>query len=365
MGVQQGRVVREVLHRTVEQISSFVEVRSMKPRLLPMSLFLSLARRRATKQLQSDIVHYYPNQAERLKGIAEGAGIDLSWLFFAQSMELLVTVGPSIFRVPACTSLGFTQQRTRTTETIIAKNFDYPNHFSPLHLTCHTKPVGAYQTLGCTMAPLPGMIDGMNEYGLTVTQNLAYAIDEPTYFAPNSLALQEMLETCKTTDEAVTFITHAKRAGNHLLMIADADDNIKTVEISHNYAAVRSPIDGQIINTNHYHTPEMQQHEVPHNAIFTGNVPKEFLGTRVHESSEQRFKRAQELLNNEAFVDEPVIATLLSDHGKDNKPSNLTLCQHGEYNSTLRSVIFYPKRRSLKVLYGNPCQSTFSEFSFS
>lgn len=280
-------------------------------------------------------------------------------------MELLVTVSPSIYRVPACASLGFTQQRTRAKETIIAKNFDYPNHFLPLHLTCHVKPTGGYQTLGCTMAPLSGMLDGMNEYGLTVTQNSAYATDEPTHFAPNSLALQEMLETCKTTDEAVKFITQAKRAGNHLLMIADADGNIKTVELSHNHAAIRSPRDDQIINTNHYHTPEMQQHEVPHNAVFTGNVPKEFLGTRVHESSEQRLKRAQELLKDEVLVDENVIATVLSDHGQDNKPSNLTLCQHGDYNSTLRSVIFYPDRRMLKVLYGKPCQNTFSEFSFS
>lgn len=215
------------------------------------------------------------------------------------------------------------------------------------------------------MAPLPGMIDGMNEYGLTVTQNLAYATDEPKYFAPNSLALQEMLETCKNTDEAVKFITQAKRAGNNLLMIADAEDNIKTVEISHNHAATRGTIENLIINTNHYHTEEMQRYEVPHNAVFFGKVSREFLGTRVHESSEQRLKRAQELLKDRAKVDENMVATILGDHGKDNKPSNLTICQHGEYISTLRSVVFYPNRRTIKVLYGNPCQNEFSEFSFS
>jgi hypothetical protein len=214
------------------------------------------------------------------------------------------------------------------------------------------------------MAPLPGMLDGMNEHGLTVTQNLAYAIEEPTCFAPNSLALQEMLETCRTTDEAVQFITHAHRAGNHLLMIADVEDNIKAVELSHNRSAIRRPQTGQLINTNHYHTAAMQQHEVPHDAVFTGNVPPEFRGIRVHESSEQRFQRAQELLND-IIVDDHVLATVLSDHGQDNTPSNLTLCQHGNYLSTLRSGMFYPKQRQLKVLYGNPCQNTFSEFAFS
>jgi hypothetical protein len=88
MGFQQGKANRELLHQTIEQVSNFVEVKSMKPRLVPMSLFLLLARRRATKTLEHDIVHYYPKQTERLKGIAEGAGLDLSWAFFAQSMEL-------------------------------------------------------------------------------------------------------------------------------------------------------------------------------------------------------------------------------------------------------------------------------------
>ena len=141
-----------------------------------------------TETLKNDIFQYYPRQAERLKGIAEGAGIDLSWVFFAQSMELLVDFGASMVRVPACTSLGFNPQRTITKETIIGKNFDYPNHFSSLHLTCHAKPTEGYEPLGCTMAPLPGMIDGMNEYGLTVTNNIAFTTEEPTCFAPISLA---------------------------------------------------------------------------------------------------------------------------------------------------------------------------------
>ncbi|MGD8545726.1 MAG: hypothetical protein PVH12_06075 [Candidatus Bathyarchaeota archaeon] len=76
-------------------------------------------------------------------------------------------------------------------------------------------------------------------------------------------------------------------------------------------------------------------------------------------------KRAQELLKDEAAVDENVIATILSDHGKDNVPSNLTICQHGEYNSTLRSIILYPSRRIIKVLYGNTCQNKYTEFGFS
>lgn len=109
----------------------------------------------------------------------------------------------------------------------------------------------------------------------------------------------------------------------------------------------------------------MQKHEVPRNAVFFGKVQKDFIGKRVHESSEQRLERAQELLEDKARIDENKITTSLCDHDKDNRPSNLTICQHGEYISTLRSAIFYPNRRRIKVLYGNTCQNKYTEFAFS
>jgi predicted choloylglycine hydrolase len=365
IGVQQGQAVRELLHNVLEQIPNLEAVKLVKPSLLPTSLFLALAKRRGSKLLKRDIFRYYPKQVQRLRGIAKGTGINLPTVLFMQSTELLLAVKESDYYLEACTSLGFGPQRTATRETIIAKNFDYPNEFASYHLTCHTKPSEGYQTLGCTMAPLPGMLDGMNEHGLTVTYNLAYATDKPKHFIPLSLVLQEMLETCKNTDEAVKFIIEAKRAGNALLLLADTEGNIKTVELSSNYATIREMTDNQIINTNHYHTPNMQKHEIPHNAVFFGKVPKTLLGVRVHESSEQRLKRAGELLKNKAKINEKKIATILRDHGKDNKPSMLTICRHDEYASTLRSVIFYPNRKTIKVAYGNPCQNEYAEFTFS
>jgi predicted choloylglycine hydrolase len=363
IGVQQGHSVRELLHKALEDIPNVEAVKLMKPRLLPTSLFLALAKRRAVKLLKNDIFEYYPRQAKRLEGIVEGAEIDLSSVLLMQSMELLI--GTPSFRLQGCTSLGFSPPRT-SGETIVAKNFDYLNDLAPYHLTCETKPKEGYKTLGCKMAMLPGMLDCMNEYGLTVTYNLAYTTEKPNNFVPLSMALQEMLETCKSTDEAVKFIIQAKRGGHDaLLMLADAEGNIKAVEIASNHAAVRETIDNQIINTNHYLTAEMQQYEIPHNAVYFGKVPRRLLGVRVHESSEQRLKRGQELLKGKAKIGEDKIVTILRDHGKDDKPSMFTICRHDEYASTLRSVIFHPNGKTIKVLYGNPCQSEYSEFTFS
>jgi predicted choloylglycine hydrolase len=363
-GVQQGRFVSGLVRKALEQIPHFETIKLIKPRLLPTSLFLTLAKRRAAKLLTNDIFENYPKQAERLKGIAEGAGIDMPTALLLQSMEMLT--GKPSFRIEACTSLGFSPQRTSTKETIVAKNFDYPNDFAPYHLTCETKPKEGYRTLGCKMGPQPGILDGMNEHGLAVTYNLAYTIETPTSFVPLSIVLQEMLETCKITDEAVKFVAQAKRGGHEaLLILVDAEGNLKAVEITSNHAATRDMTNEQIINTNHYLTSEMQQYEIPHNTVYSGKVAKEMLGIRVHESSEQRLKRAQELLKGKTKIDENKITAILRDHGKDDKPSMFTICRHAQYASTLRSVIFYPNRKTIKVLYGNPCQNEYTEFGFS
>jgi predicted choloylglycine hydrolase len=365
VGVQQGRAGRQQVREALEKIPNYEFVKLMKPRLLPTSLFITLAKRRAERLLKNDVFEYYPKQAQRLIGIAEGAEISLSTVFFLQGMELLI--GKPSYRLEACSTTAFGPSRTTTEETIVGKNFDYLNVLEPYQLTCETKPKEGYATLGCKMAPLAGVLDGMNEHGLSVTYNLAYTLDEPKCYAPLSMALQEMLETCKNTDEAVKFIVKAKRGGHDaVLTLADAEGNIKTVEITSNYSATSDTTGGQVINTNHYKSNEMQRHEIPRNAVYFGKgVRKEDVGVRVHESSEQRLKRAQELLKSREKVDESKIAAILRDHGENDKPSFLTICRHDMDISTLRSVIFYPNRKSMKVLYGKPCQNQYDEFKFS
>jgi len=364
IGVQQGRVVRQSVREALDRMPNFETIRLMKPKLMPTSLFLALAKRRAAKLLRNDIFEYYPKQAERLKGCAEGAGLSMNTLLFMLSLELLV--GRPSYVLQACTCLGFSPQRTATGEAIVAKNFDYLNDLGPYQLTCETKPQEGYRTLGSKIGPQPGMLDGMNEHGLAVCYNLAYTTETPSCYAPLSFALQEMLETCRNTEQAVEFITKAKQGGHDaLLTIADSEGSMKTVELTPNHAAVREMSDNQIVNTNHFLTSQMQHYEIPHNAVYSGKVPKEMLGVIVHQSSEVRLKRAQELLKRKSKIDEGTIVKVLRDHGAENKPSMLTICRHAEFASTLRSVMFNLNEKTIKVVHGNPCQNEYAEFAFS
>ena len=366
IGVQQGEAIRGTVRRMMQSIAELDAFKRMKTVLIPTGLFLYLAKRRAAELLKEDIFQTYPKQAERMRGISEGCGMGLPTLMFLQSMEMMIgKITKAQYRLDACTCIAFEPERTVTREPIVAKNFDYLNELSPFHLSCRAMPSGRFGTMGCTMAPLPGMLDGMNEHGLTLTYNLGSTTDEPEVNAPLSMALQEMLETCKTTGEAVEFITKAKQGGHDaLLTIADAEGDIRSVELTPRRSSVRRPSRGLIINTNHYHTEELRRYEIPRNAIWDGDVPEVQVGKRIFESTELRLMRAEELLEDVERIDEMRIKRILRDHGADREPSQTTICVHGEISSSLRSMIFYPRQQKMKLLYGQPCQNEYEEFLF-
>jgi len=341
IGFQQGQSNREAIHKGIEEVFSLDLVNQSKPKLLPKSLFVMLAKRRADKLLKKDLFSLYPKHAERIRGIAEGAEIDVSSLLFIQMLELVIG---------GCTSLGFLPSATSTGETILAKNFDYASFCEPYNLVCETQPSKGYKTLCCRFISLSGALDGMNEHGLAMTYNLARSIDKPECHVPTSVILQEMLETCKNAEEGADFLTKAKTGGHDgIITLADATGNIRVIEYSRQHAKVREPQSDVVINTNHYQTAEMKSVEV----------------TPVYPNSPPRFERAKNLLEHERNIDEELIGAVLRDHGTENVPSDMTVCVHGDWFGTLRSMIMYPKKRLMKLLFGHPCQYEYQEVKFS
>ncbi len=348
IGFQQGQSNRERIQKALEAVFNSELIKQSKPKFLPKSLFVILAKRRADKLLRKDLFSLYPKQAERIRGIAGGAEVDVSSLLFIQMLELVIG---------GCTSLGFLPKATSTGEIILAKNFDYVNFAEPYSLICETKPNKRYKTLCCRLVPLSGALDAMNEHGLAMTYNLALSADKPEINVPTSVILQEMLETCKNTQEGVDFLTKAKTGGHDaLITLADASDSIETVEFSRQHMRVRELQSDVIINTNHYQTEEMKSIEL---------LSTESKHAEEYNSSISRFKRAEGLLRNRRSVDEEMIKKVLRDHGQEGIPSRNTICRHSKEGGTVRSMIMYPKKRFTKVLIGHPCKNDYQEIKFS
>lgn len=72
------------------------------------------------------------------------------------------------------------------------------------------------------MAPMAGTVDGINETGLAVTFNNAYATDQDRPTPTISMRLAEVLAQCQTVQGACDYLTHSSRWGSGLIMLACA-----------------------------------------------------------------------------------------------------------------------------------------------
>jgi hypothetical protein len=360
MGYQQGLQAREAIHHLLANLHQLEAFQLQKPALVPFKVFASIAMRRAVGEMWSDVSENCPRQKTRMEGIAKGADIDESMLFLALAGELILA--QINYRLGACTAAAVDADRSALGEPIVIKNFDYPQFFQPYYITRLCQPVETSSTLDVTVAPLAGCHDGINEHGLCISYNYGHGTDMPNVNVPISLLVQEALENCTDTSEAIEFLSAGKRSGGAVLLVADASGHIVTVEMSSNFSGVRKPQDGIIINTNHYKCREMASYDIPRNAYYTSKNVRALRGVRVHESSELRYARAEQLFSSLEVIGMKDLLGVFCDHGESGRGDDNTICRHGPYLSTTCSIIMLPSSKRLLVTYGNPCDSVFSDF---
>ena len=360
MGFQQGLQAREAIHHLSANLHEVEVLQLKKPALVPFKVYAGMAMRRAVNEMWSDIHEHYPRQGARMEGIAKGADVEQPMLYLALAGELLLA--QTNYRLGACTAAAVSEERSVLGEPMVIKNFDYPLFFQPYHLTRLCVPMETASTLDVTMAPLAGCHDGINEHGLCISYNYGYGTDMPNVNAPITLLVQEALENCADTREAVDFLCAGKRSGGAILLVADAAGDVVTVELSSNFSGTREPQDGIIINTNHYRCREMASYDIPRNAYYTGKNVKALRGVRVHESSEMRYTRAEQLFSAMEVLGMKDLLSVFCDHGESGRGDDNTICRHGPYFTTTCSIIMLPRSRRLLVTYGNPCESVFSDF---
>jgi hypothetical protein len=295
-----------------------------------------------------------------MEGIAKGAEIDESVLFLMLAGELILA--QINYRLGACTAAAVDAERSALGEPMVIKNFDYPQFFQPYYITRLCRPEETASTLDVTTAPMAGCHDGINEHGLCISYNYGHGTDMPNVNVPISLLVQETLENCASTSEAIDFLSAGKRSGGAILLVADASGHIVTVEMSSNFSGVRGPQNGIIINTNHYKCREMASYDIPRNAYYTSKNVRALRGVRVHESSELRYARAEQLFSGLEVIGMKDLLGVFSDHGESGRGDDNTICRHGPYFSTTCSIIMLPSSKRLLVTYGNPCDSVFSDF---
>jgi len=361
LGRTQGEKLRELIARSKDTLKESVEFELLKPEWMPADIFIKMGEILSMVKYAPHMRNNYPEQYRRLLGIARGARVPAGFVMLLSSFE--IELNKVDFQLGGCSGAGISGARSASGEPVIIKNFDYPEHFIDFHVTRLDAPKGRAKVLNVSSAPLAGSHEGVNEFGLSIAYNYGYGQDSSPHKVAITTVVQEALETCKYTGEAVDLIANSKRCGGAILMICDAGADLRVLELSNANSAVRFPEDGLLLMTNHYLDEKMAAIDVPPDAYYTQKTVPLLRGCRCRESSESRYARLEELLGGKDTISERDLVAAFSDHGPGGNPSDNTVCRHSDYFTTTCSVMIYPARCAMKVMYGNPCSLEYDEFS--
>jgi hypothetical protein len=367
MGLSQGTALRERIQAALATLPEMEAFQLLRPRWLPMRLYRRLAEAKAQRYLRHALLGDDESNAERLAGIADGAGVsrrEIGLLNVLESVLSDLTGSSAVPTTAACAAMAVTPDAAQPGEPIVTHNFDYLPQVQPFYSLRESRPAGKLRSLDFTAAPLCGTVDGINEKGLCITNNYAYVIDTKRPGPTISMLTADALAHCTTVDAAVDRIGGQARAGGGMLMLADTAGQIASLELSSTRCAVRRPERGRnwLTHTNRFQCAEMADVQLDSRAVYSQRAPTALRGLRVHQSADDRDQRFRQQLGDQPYVTAETVAQVMVDHGPEGQPSFGTICMHSNYWSTTACIQLFPQSRRMRVAYSSACQAEFVQF---
>lgn len=379
MGRAQGEQLRERVHAAFDTVANLEAVRLMKPFALPFRWFLRVAESKAERFLQRAFAAVPVAAKERLRGIADGAGVPFRKLALCSALEAVLSDLRPVTVVAAgagCSALAVTRSASKDGRPILAHNFDYLPVTQPFYFIRRSQPAEQLASVELSLAPLAGAVTGLNEAGLAIVCNYAYATDKSSPAPTITMLIAEALARFQRLDEACEFFAATPRTGGGLLMLADADGAIASLEISNTRVRRRDPPSipplargglrggrDRLCHTNRFCRPEMGDVELSPAAVYGKNAPHALRGRRVHQSAEDRDAAFRQLIDQRDCYDRDDVRDVLSNHGPDGRPSLGTICMHSDYWHTTASLQLFPAERLLRASFSPTCVAEYREFS--
>ena len=275
-----------------------------------------------------------PALLDELRGLADGAQIP-----FADAAAFLL----GMYAFPAgngCTCFAV----DTGDDVIFGRNSDFLTAFAPLYEHCHYSLTNAYSFSGNTTA-FSEMEDGVNEYGLAVGMTFVY----PTVCRPGLHAgylVRHLLEHCKTTEEAISELSHLTIGSSQTLTLADASGQIAVAECNAERLTIRRPVPGThgAAAVNDFRTPEMSPFRYDRTDDLHSGLRWQTATRCLRENQIHSLKDACALLSGKYGF----------------------LCQYDRTQGfdTVWSVACTLRSRQLLLCEGNPAKNPFRELPF-
>jgi isopenicillin-N N-acyltransferase like protein len=188
-----------------------------------------------------------PQNRAEIQGLAQGAGLNVYDAALAQCfLDLLPVTGCSTISLPASASPDGVARFGRNLD------FDSMNILDKKTVVIVYHPEGKYQFATIGWPGMIGAVSGMNKYGLCLANMEVPRGFRPPMATPYTLLYRDVLEQCRTVDEAVALLKRSGRQSANNLMLMDAAGNRAVAEIRPESVTVRwGRTDESLISTNH------------------------------------------------------------------------------------------------------------------
>jgi len=367
-GKHQGEVLKDKIHHMFNVVFHSTMFSEVTSKLIPLSVIKFALGRMGKTNIKKALQKILPNQFEKMIALSEGANIKKGIIYGAHFMEIMSGNPKSIYKNPpvqACSMIFALPNVTLDNSMIFGRNYDFPNVLQPFQVVREEVPDNGYKNLNFTQYPLGGCHMGINEKGLAIGYNYGRSWKkEPLDFrlrgVPGTFIVQEVLETCATTQDAIDFITKfSARANGCHYGLMDFSGETCVIETTSTRHAIRRPKEGILAHTNHYQTEELRDANLPEYVRFK----MEDMDISPIESPIRRYNREIKLLKQyNGKITFEIIKSILSDH--DNRePDDFTVCTHGSSAGTLGSIIVLPLKKEFWVTDNHPCNTKYEKFT--
>lgn len=375
-GLQQAEQLKEKIKFAIDHVlhsEMFAEVTS---KLIPLSVIKFALSFIGKKHTKKHLEKFVPNQHEKMLAIAKGSklGRFVYGLHFIEVMN----GDPNFYRNPpkptpplmGCSLLFALPEATANNEMYFARNFDFPNILQPIQMIREEIPDDGYRNLNVSLYPMAGTHQGLNEKGLVIGYNYGRAwkknpLDYRMDGVPSMFIVQEALETCATTEDAIDFFSKfpARPSGAHF-GIMDKTGDACVLETTATRHTIRRPVNGILAHTNTYVSEELKDANLPLDVRFK----MDDMDFSPIESPIRRLMRENHLMSKaKGKITMDTLKEILCDHvdGKTGEkgPTDFTVCTHGHSAGTLGTYIIDLRKLEIWITDNHPCETEFERFS--
>lgn len=355
MGVLQGRLWKESVAAVWQLVQNSHMMDLVRPLLVPKQLHLLHCQKKAETFLKNYLAKFFPDINERIHGIAQGAALPEEALYFLQAMDLELLTKTDTFATASGLAIALAPQKTAGEEVILAANLDQVFPFSDHLVVRKSKPRKGLHSMELTYSFLAGALAGVNEKGLALLTVPAYASDGISLkTVPLSLMIQEVLQSCTTTGDAISKLSSQNRDLGAVILLADAELSLTLFEASRTKYAFRPLKEDVFAVSSKFTLPEMQPHQLASDAAWSTKAWGPFAGQKVHAAADHRVRSALDIAAAQTVFDLENVWQLLAAHG-NGQGDETSICRHGSAITTVASIIMSPRQKTFQVSAGTPC----------